>query len=40
MVKLDPTSAAAFAEIMSTPAKVIERLLEALRRPVTATWFD
>lgn len=40
MIKLGATSAEAFAEVMSAPAEVNERLLDALRRPVKVKWLD
>jgi uncharacterized protein (DUF1778 family) len=40
LIKLDPTSAQAFAEVMSAPAEVNERLLNALRRPAKVQWLD
>jgi uncharacterized protein (DUF1778 family) len=40
LIKLGSASAQAFAEVMSAPAQVNERLLNALQRPTKVRWLD
>lgn len=39
-IRLDPAAASAFAEALSSPAMVNERLAAALRRPSKFSWLD
>jgi uncharacterized protein (DUF1778 family) len=39
-IRLTPQAAATFAEALSKPAEVNERLASALRRPRKFTWLD
>jgi uncharacterized protein (DUF1778 family) len=39
-IRLDPQAAAAFSAALASPARVNERLAEALRRPTDFTWLD
>jgi uncharacterized protein (DUF1778 family) len=39
-IRLDAKAAGAFSEALQRPARVNERLAEALRRPRTFTWLD
>ena len=40
LIPLSPTAARAFAEALERPAKVNERLAQALGRPKKFTWLD
>jgi uncharacterized protein (DUF1778 family) len=39
-IRLDSSAAAAFAEALSSPARVNERLAEVLQRPTKFSWLD
>lgn len=39
-ISLNAASAKVFAEVMTAPAQVNDRLLEAMRRPTTVQWLD
>lgn len=39
-IRLSPDAAAAFTEALNRPARVNERLAQALRRPAKFSWLD